>query len=278
MARWNIERGLEVASLLGSRWPQRWRELRSTLRLEDEELRHWQAVSKGLVTGFNRELGLFEQFEGFFSLERVDVSSLTRRAAPADVLLGRERTQRSQVVKQADVLMLIALLNAGIPRWVQEHNFDYYEPLAAHGSSLSPAMHGLVAARLGRTEVAHRYFEQSAAIDLDNTIGNAAAGVHIGALGGLWQLAVLGFGGVDISGDQLRIDPRPPASWQSLEFPLRWRGRALRVRTVAGETVTATLERGRPLTISLGAEQRRLRAGETWTVRLRPSEEGRRTL
>ena len=68
---------------------------------------------------------------------------------PIDVVIGRERTQRSQVVKQADVVALLALLPDEFPGAMARANFRHYEPRCAHGSSLSAGMHALVAARLG---------------------------------------------------------------------------------------------------------------------------------
>ena len=269
MARWNIERGLEVARLLRQRWPERWTNLERELQLDEPEFAQWREVAAGLHAAFDEQSGLFEQFEGFFDLADIDLADYADRSASIDVVLGTERTSGSQVVKQADVLMLLALLGDAYSRDVWEANFDYYEPRCGHGSSLSPAMHALVAARLGRTELAERYFEQSAAINLDNTMGNSAAGVHIAALGGLWQAAVLGFGGLRLGDDVLGFDPHLPASWRSLAFPLQWRRRRLRIeiRRDAG-TFSAALERGRPLTIRVGKARRRLEAGEVWTTAL----------
>src|SRR5690606_8684896 len=123
----------------------------------------------------------------------VDLAAYDLRSGPADVLLGRERTRRSKVIKQADVVLLMYLLWDRFTPEVRRANFRYYEPRCAHGSSLSPSIHALVAARLGEVEIARRYFRQSAEIDLANNMGNAAGGVHGAALGGLWQATVFGF-------------------------------------------------------------------------------------
>src|SRR6185437_6318329 len=101
------------------------------------------------------------------------------------VALGRERTKRSQVVKQADVVALIALLPDEFPDATAAANFRYYEPRCAHGSSLSAAMHALVAARLGDAEMALSYMRETASLDLDPD-PNTAGGIRIAALGGLW--------------------------------------------------------------------------------------------
>ena len=145
---------------------------------------------------------------------------------PIDVVIGRERTQRSQVVKQADVVALIALLPEEFPGAMAETNFRHYEPRCAHGSSLSAGMHALVAARLGDADMALRYLRETAAADLDLD-PNSAGGVRIAGLGALWQAVVLGFAGLDLTGDTLGIDPRlPPAVAQPvlprvLERPVR---------------------------------------------------------
>jgi trehalose/maltose hydrolase-like predicted phosphorylase len=270
MAIWNLERGLEVAALLRERWPERWTDLRAQLALTPDELARWRDVADRLATGVDAASGLIEQFAGFFGLESVDLRAFLPWAAPPDVVLGTERTQRSQVVKQADVVMLLALLWERFPPAVREANFRYYEPRTGHGSSLSPAIHALVAARLGDLPLAERFFAQAAAIDLDDTIGNAAGGVHIGTLGGLWQAAVLGFAGLRSGSDGLRFDPHLPDRWDALCFPVQWRGRHVRIefrRTAVTLTASMTLVRGASLTVHLGTQTHRLTRGRPWTCR-----------
>jgi len=266
MAQWNLERGLEVVRLLQSQWPERWAALRKRLTLTEEELALWRQVIDGLVTGLDPITGRIEQFAGFFGLEPVDLSAYARRSVPIDMLLGLERTQRSQVIKQADVVMLLALLWDRYQPETRATNFAYYEPKCGHGSSLSPAMHALVAARLGDSVTAERYFRQTAAIDLDDTMGNAALGVHIAAFGGLWQAMVFGFAGMSLLPDGLRFDPHLPASWRSLRIPAQWHGRRLQV-TLRREPLTCVVEAldGEPLTAQVGALSHRLAAGQSWS-------------
>jgi len=224
MAQWNLERALEAAGLLRERWPGRWRELERRLGIEPEELRAWDDVAAAMYTGFDPRTGLFEQFRGYHDLEDVDPAEYASGAGPADILLGRERTRRSKVIKQADVVLLLYLLWDRFPPEVREANFRYYEPRCAHGSSLSPSIHALVAARLGDMALAMRYFRQAAEIDLANNMGNAAGGVHAAALGGLWQAAVFGFGGLRFTDGGPELEPRLPPGWRALRFPIQWRG------------------------------------------------------
>jgi trehalose/maltose hydrolase-like predicted phosphorylase len=66
MARWNIQRALDVAALLRARWPARWTNLSGRLCLHDGELEHWRSVAMTITTGFDPETGLFEEFAGYF--------------------------------------------------------------------------------------------------------------------------------------------------------------------------------------------------------------------
>src|SRR5206468_2481277 len=118
--------------------------------------------------------------------------------------------RRSQIGKQADALMLVALLDREFELDQQRRNFDYYEPRCGHGSSLSASVHALVAARAGKTGKAQDYFRQTAAIDLKNTFVNGAGGLHMAALGGLWQTAVFGFGGLQARDGRLFFTPALP--------------------------------------------------------------------
>jgi trehalose/maltose hydrolase-like predicted phosphorylase len=256
MARWNLARGLETMELLCSRWPERAADLQERLALGAAELADWRSAVSRIPTGLDPTTGLYEQFAGFHKLEPFDLTAYAHHTVPIDVVIGRDRTQRSQVVKQADVVALIALLPQEFPGTMAETNFRHYEPRCAHGSSLSAAMHAIVAARLGDPDTALRYLRETAALDLDPD-PNTAGGVRIAGLGGLWQAVVLGFGGIDLGGETLGIDPRLPRQWQELSFRVCWRGRSLAVRLTAG-SVEATLIAGEAMEVRIAGAARHL--------------------
>jgi trehalose/maltose hydrolase-like predicted phosphorylase len=265
MARWNIARGLETWELLRARWPERAAALQERLALGEAELADWRSAAARIPTGFDPASGLYEQFAGFHKLEPIDLAAYAHHTVPMDVLLGRERTRRAQVVKQADVVALIALLPAEFSGTAAA-NFRYYEPRCGHGSSLSASLHALVAARLGEGETALRYLRETAALDLDPD-PNTAGGVRIAGLGGMWQAIVFGFGGIDLAGETLGIDPRLPAQWRALGFRVCWRGRSVAVRLTPG-CVEATLVAGDALEIRIAGATRRLAPGGTVKVSL----------
>ena len=207
------------------------------------------------------------QFAGFSALEEIDLADYVGRSVPMDVVLGRERTGRSQVIKQADVVALLALLPEEFVAGTGADNFRYYEPRCSHGSSLSPAMHGLVAARPGYSELALHYFHQTAGIDLADTHAAIDGGVHIAALGGMWLMTVFGFAGLSLRNDGIAVDPQLPASWHSLNFPIQWRSRRLKIRIDrAGQFLEATLEAGEPMMLVVSGEAYRLTGDQALQV------------
>ena len=269
MARWNIARGLETIEVLRSRWPARATALCDRLGLGETELADWHDAVARIVTGLDTATGVYEQFAGFHKLEPLDLSLYADRKVPIDVVIGRERTMRSQVVKQADVVALIALLPEEFPGASAMANFRYYEPRCAHGSSLSAGMHALVAARLGESEMALQYLRKAAEADLELD-PNSAGGIRIAGLGGVWQAVVLGFAGLYFEGDTLSLDPRLPPAWRGMSFAVQWRGRQVKVQ-IAGSSVAVTVADGRPMDVRIAGRIRTVGEGGELEVSLAPA-------
>ena len=134
-------------------------------------------------------------------------------------------SRRSRVL----VLMLPLLFPDAFSDEQLAANYDYYEPLTDHGSSLSPAIHAAIAARLGRRDDAERYWKQALWLDLSDRMENSALGIHPAAMGSTWQALVFGFLGVRFTDDGPVADPRAgtrlPADWQAVQMQLAYRGR-----------------------------------------------------
>lgn len=237
MARAMLEYAAFVHAWLKERYPADFARLAAAIGLEPGERSTWLDVADKLVTGFDPARGIHEQFAGYFELEDLPLPRSSGPFIPLEILLGRERLQRSQIIKQADVVWLVNQLWERFPPEVRLADYRYYEPRTAHGSSLSPGSYALVAARLGLIDEAMRYFRVAASIDLDNQMGNASEGVHAAALGALWQIVVFGFAGLDVCSQGLRIRPAMPAEWQSLEFPFMYRGQRIDVRLTADRLI-----------------------------------------
>ncbi len=265
-AAWNLRRGIEVAHLFQERWPEDWEKLRQRLGVTLEEVESWGRIADGMFVPFDAGSHLFEQFEGFFGKEHVDLLQYEPRNTAMDVILGHERIQKTNVVKQADVIMAMYLFWREFSPAVRDANFRYYEPLTGHGSSLSPSVHALVAARLGDLLLAEKYIRQAAEIDLGNNMGNAAGGVHAAAIGGLWQAMVFGFAGLDTSGDCLRFEPHLLSRWRRLEFPFQWRGRKLLVRLEHDSIRLRHTEGNKPVIAQVGERKVEIGPGQEFVI------------
>lgn len=249
---WMARHNLRCAAAAVAATPQQG----ARLGVGPEESARWLEIAGRMYLGVDPRTGVIEQFRGYFGLQPFAIADYEVRTAPIDMLLGRERTQACQVVKQADVVQLIALLWDQVPPGTRRDSFLYYEPRTAHGSSLSPGVHAQVAARLELHAQAERYFDQTADIDLGNNMGNAAGGVHVAGMGSLWQAVAFGAAGIrhipgDGDVDALAIEPHLLPGWRHLKVPVTWRGRALEIHVEPGAVEVAALEGDRPITVRL---------------------------
>jgi trehalose/maltose hydrolase-like predicted phosphorylase len=221
MARWNLRRAARLDGVA------------------PDERATWLRLADSLVDGYDAETGIYEQFAGFFDLEPLRIADLApQRPISADLLLGPERVDGAQVVKQADVLMLHHLVPDEVATGSLTPNIQFYEPRTAHGSSLSPAIHAALFARAGLLPEAVTALRLAARIDLDDLTGTTAGGLHLATMGGVWQALAFGFAGVRPRGDVLEVDPRLPDEWSALELRLSFRGSPIRLR-IEHDGVTA---------------------------------------
>jgi trehalose/maltose hydrolase-like predicted phosphorylase len=175
------------------------------------------------------------------------------------LLLGPDRVRASQAIKQTDVLMLHHLVPSEVAPGSLAPNLDFYEPRTAHGSSLSPGVHASLFARAGKLEQAVDALRLTSRIDIDDLTQTTAAGLHLAAMGSLWQALAFGFAGTRPDGDALLLDPRLPRDWRSLELRLKFRGAPLAVRiepkalVVSADSPVRIRIEGRPAAVDVPA-------------------------
>ena len=131
----------------------------------------------------------------------------------------------------------------------KKRNFDFYEPLTVHESSLSPSVHSVLAAELGYEEKAVEMYARTARLDLDDINHDTSDGLHITSMSGAWLAIVQGFAGMRTAGG-LSFAPFLPNRWAGYSFRLNYRGRILRV-TVRGKTASVRVEKGEALDLTL---------------------------
>lgn len=226
MSVWHLSEALALLEWLSANAPDHYARLVETLNLSSERLAHWQDIITNMVIPFDNENQRHIQFDGFFDLEYIPVPHYEPRVGGVWPMLGHHRALASQVIKQADVVMMMALLGEKTgSHQVMLNNWKTYYPRCDHGSSLSPSTHAWVAARLGQDDDAYHMFHHAAMIDLQDNKGNVRDGIHGAACGGLWQAVVFGFCGLHLAEDgQPKLAPRLPAHWKRVTFKAYYRG------------------------------------------------------
>jgi trehalose/maltose hydrolase-like predicted phosphorylase len=214
MARWNLRRGAELLFRSG----------------DTDTAATWRALAKGLVDGWSPQRGLYEQFAGYFELEPLLMSQVAPPPVAVDVLLGAKRVAGSQLIKQADVLMLHHLVPEEVVDGSLASCMAFYEPRTAHGSSLSPAIHASLLARVGEPDRALEMFRLAARLDLDDLTSTTAEGLHLATMGGVWHALAFGFLGVRAEGGMLAINPCLPDAWRALGLKFRFGGQPIGIR------------------------------------------------
>ena len=223
LAKWTLRRAFELYQHLSEKHQRKLGALASKIGLRNEEVNAWWEIAKRMVFLIQSD-GLIEEFEGYFARKDVVIKEWDENGMPilpSEVKLAEAK--ETQLVKQADVLLLLRLFSDEFSLNVKRINFDYYERRTTHKSSLSIPSYAIVAGELGETEKAYKYFIPAVSTDLDDIYGNTELGIHAAALGGVWQIALNGFAGMKLKGDALSIVPTLPEPWQSMRFRVWFR-------------------------------------------------------
>ncbi|AGB41745.1 trehalose/maltose hydrolase or phosphorylase [Halobacteroides halobius DSM 5150] len=225
MVQFNLEKALEIVGYLADNNPQVWEKLVEKLNLDEEELTKWQEITNKIFINYDENKKLYIQYEGFLEQDNIDdkIKEAKEKGIHLPALVPWKKiSEESQALKQADVVMLQYLLSDKFSVEEKKTAWELYEPKTMHDSSLSPAIHSIVAVEMGDLDKAYDYFKQGAKIDL--TLGGSEAGLHAASLGGLWQSVVNGFAGMRREEGKLRFNPTLPENWNQLEFSIIWKG------------------------------------------------------
>ena len=230
MVKWQMNKVLEFADRIITNEKDVWTKVSNKLNLSMDELDDWKEKAEKIFIPINENTGFIHQYEGFTDKKLIDLSKYRGKVGAIMDDYSWEDVVHSQVLKQADVIMLLYLAGDDFSREIKKVNWDYYEPKTLHDSSLSAGMHAIVAADMNDVEMGYEYFQESSRIDLGENMKSCNEGIHSASYGGNWQAVVNGFGGVRITGDGiLRINPRLPEEWNSLKYNLTWRGTLCRI-------------------------------------------------
>ncbi len=282
LAAWSLLRGCEAVEELRRRAPREWRRLNVRLRVQARELANWRRIARRMWYPPTSSRGVLEQHEGYFKLRparlRFDENDMPVLPRPPREKSGSTRkglgtTQETlastQLIKQADIVLLQYLFPDDFDLRSKRVNYAYYAPRTTHLSSLSPSTYAIMGVEVGDMREARRNFRRTAFMDLDNHQGSAAKGIHAAALGGTWMAVVNGFGGMRPAGDgTLSFAPRLPEQWRRLRFRIHWRGARLELTCTARQVLVEHLGGGRgDACVTVWGKEVTLRPGERRSVR-----------
>ncbi len=222
--RYCLESALELKNIFSDR-PDWFDALLREMDFEEDWMLLQNAVQK--IRRFRLRNGVIEQFDGYFGLEDCSLDDVRKRLRDPREYWGGDHgvAGTTQIIKQADVIAMMALFPDRFSDEDVANNWDYYEKRTEHGSSLSACMYALTACRIGRLEEAWDLFMRTASIDITGGGKQWAGEIYIGGThpasnGGAWMIAALGFAGLQMRNGKPELHPRLPRQISRLAFPL----------------------------------------------------------
>ncbi|MCU0421077.1 MAG: glycoside hydrolase family 65 protein [Cyclobacteriaceae bacterium] len=227
-------------------------------KLTDAEPARWKDIIDKMYYPVDKGRGVFLQQDGFLDKELLTVHDLRPQDRPLNQKWSWDRILRSCFIKQADVLQGLYFFEERFDKETIKRNFDFYEPMTVHESSLSPCVHVILACKIGYEEKAYEMYLRTARLDLDDYNNDTEDGCHITSMAGTWVSVIKGFGGMTIHHGQLHFAPHLPKQWNGYSFRLEFRGRVIKVR-VTKQGADVILESGEPLTVVVHGREVALR-------------------
>jgi maltose phosphorylase len=236
IAKWCIDYTIEQIEKIKNEYNPDYSRIMSKVKLDDAEIAHWKQVANKMYFPYSEQHEVYLQQDGFLDKDLVKVSDLDQSQRPINQKWSWDRILRSPYIKQADVLQGFYFFEDHFTHGQLEKHFDFYEPYTVHESSLSPCVHSIQAAVLGKMDMAYTFYLRTSRLDLDDYNKEVEEGCHITSMAGTWMSIVEGFGGMRVKNDQLHFEPRIPQQWDGYSFKINFRNQILKVSVHANET------------------------------------------
>ena len=232
---------------------------------EKLEMEEWMEICDQMFYPEDKELGVFLQADGFLDKELVAADTLAREDIPIHQNWSWDRILRSCFIKQADVLQGLYFFEDHFDIATIKRNFEFYEPMTVHESSLSPCVHVVLAALIGKQGKAYDLYLRTARLDLDDYNNDTEDGLHITSMAGSWLALVKGMGGMRVKNNQLHFKPFLPEQWFSIAFKIQFRGNTIQLKVDKNKIEIDNIS-GKDITIGLRGTDHRIKSGKTVVV------------
>jgi maltose phosphorylase len=236
IAKWCIDYTVENINRIKAEFDSDYTRIMYKAKLSNSEIEKWKDVANNMYFPYSEEHKVYLQQDGFLDKELITVDNLDKSQRPINQKWSWDRILRSPYIKQADILQGFYFFEDHFTQEELERHFDFYEPFTVHESSLSPCVHSVQAAKLGRMEQAYQFYLQTSRLDLDDYNHEVEEGLHITSMAGTWMSIVEGFGGMRIKNDKLSFNPQIPKQWEAYSFKINFRNQILKVNVYQNET------------------------------------------
>jgi maltose phosphorylase len=229
-AAWCLKYTIEVLTEIKANYPDEAKVKLALTNFDQGEIDQFKHIIQNMYFPRDEKRGIYLQQDGFFDKVIASVDSIPAGQRPINQNWSWDRILRSCYIKQADVLQGMYFFENDFTKEEIERNYDFYEPLTVHESSLSPCVHNILAAKLGKKEKSYEFYTRAARLDLDDYNNDTEDGCHITSMAGTWMSIVKGFGGMTFNNDQLSFQPFLPAQWEEYSFKINFRQNQLAIK------------------------------------------------
>ena len=256
MARENLRAAIKAVDYMKNHACREYDALAERIHFDWNETRLWAKIVDNMYFPYDEKRGVYPLDDGFMMRKPWDES----RIPPEKRAWLYENyhplfIMRHRMSKQADSMLGMYLYSNLFTEEEIRRNYDFYQEVTLHHSSLSTCIFGIVASQIGYHLEAYEYFSQSARMDLDDYHNNVYAGIHGANMAGTWQAIVNGFAGLRTNASRLSFAPHLPEMWSGYAFKITYRGSLLKVeirRGLDGDEVVYTLLKGPGLELFSG--------------------------
>jgi maltose phosphorylase len=268
LAEWTLSYTIKNLQLVKKESAEKYSKIISRTNFEfSKETDQWQKVIDNLYFPFDNERKVFLQQDGFLDKELMPANKIPSDERPINQHWSWDRILRSCFIKQADVLQGLYVFEDKYDTKTIKRNFDFYEPMTVHESSLSACIHSILASRIGNIGKAYELYLRTARLDLDDYNNEVGDGLHITSMAGTWLAIVEGFGGMRIADSKVKVHPLIPEKWKSYSFHARFRGVLFEVKVTHKEVIVRNLS-NKSLGIIIFEKEYQIAGNEKRSVKL----------
>ncbi len=249
MVQFQLRYALRIYDEMAKNAPELLKDVIAKTGIDETELDLWKRAADKMYYHIDEKYGVYEQDDSFLYNDPVDME-MTPMNVDLRMINHPLDLWRMQVIKQADVVLLMFILGNLFTKEEKKINYDFYEPKTNHGSSLSATIHSIMANEIGYEEDAYEYFRSTALMDIGDFKKNTAGGLHIACIGGVWMTVVNGFLGMRMYDSGVEFNTKLPKAWTKLTCRFAYQNALIEICATQTET-TYTLVEGEKMSFKV---------------------------